>query len=380
MPHIAETGQSMPPHSPYSEDGEIDLNDLINDRQSSGNVVESPNASASSFGRALPLSSHLPAGVRPARRSGRRNRTSTSSTNTSEEDDERSARRVDKSHLSVHFYESKQQDEAESSTSDSSSFSSPVSFTTSIPHHSHLDEDQRSEMWYSEKELKETHRACSDTVRAMQEGQPVDEEECASRGLEYMTPTGFAFFSVCLEAVQMVLEEQERQREENPGEPLDPELIAESILGISRHRSRIAFLAGKKDERVVQAEAMSEQGHRSWGTLSHQDMPLVSPRSSWAKSKVGADGDQDFLEQLNDEPGKRATSPGPLRRNNSTGTLAGRRLRRNRSGPRRPSRTSSSSSASASADNNKGRDTSMSAIPAKKRSSAPSKLYSPGLS
>jgi hypothetical protein len=76
-----------------------------------------------------------------------------------------------------------------------------------------------------------------------------DDQETTTRGLEYMTVSGFDITASSLDAVKIILEEQKRQRD--AGEPYNAELFACAVGGISRHRGRIAHLAGMKDARGV---------------------------------------------------------------------------------------------------------------------------------
>ena len=100
-------------------------------------------------------------------------------------------------------------------------------------------------------------REATQTVVAMNHGVPLvdDDSEFTSRGLEYMTPDGFDITTSSLDVVKLVLEEQTRQRDEPEynGE-LDTDLLAATVGGVSRHRSRIAHLAAMKDARGVYGE------------------------------------------------------------------------------------------------------------------------------
>jgi hypothetical protein len=120
-----------------------------------------------------------------------------------------------------------------------------------IPHFKDMAVDERKQVWYSKKELQRTLNECKETVGRMEDGILLadDDKEITTRGLEYMTAMGFDTTASRWGAVKIVLEEQTRQRE--AGEPYDAELFSAAVSGISRHRGRIAHLAGMKDARGV---------------------------------------------------------------------------------------------------------------------------------
>ena len=116
-------------------------------------------------------------------------------------------------------------------------------------------EEDKLLVWYSSKEIQRSIDECKATVIAMQSGMPLmddDGDQVTSRGLEYMTADGFDITSSSLDSVKIVLEEQQRQKSE--GIFPDMELLACSVEGISKHRLRVAHLAGMKDARGVYGE------------------------------------------------------------------------------------------------------------------------------
>jgi hypothetical protein len=138
-----------------------------------------------------------------------------------------------------------------------------VSHVESIPNHDTLTPEQHVELWYDTAEVAKIHKECAETVRKMHHGEPLpddDDADTTSRGLEYMTPGGFDITASSREAVRAVLDEQARQKAD--GEEPDPELLADVSESVSRHRSRIAHLAGLKDQR---AAARSNAGEYSMG-------------------------------------------------------------------------------------------------------------------
>lgn len=120
----------------------------------------------------------------------------------------------------------------------------------SIPNREEIENKQQ--VWYSDEELRVTMTECMQTIAAMQGGIPFGENEIDSytcRGLEHFTSDGFQIANSSREAVQLVLQEQERQRQECGS--VDPNLLAAAIESVSRHRLRIAQLTGLKDERAA---------------------------------------------------------------------------------------------------------------------------------
>ena len=134
-----------------------------------------------------------------------------------------------------------------------------------IPYAAHdLSKEEFEAVWYSQAELRSTLTACRTTVAAILQGTLVkddDDEEYTTRGLEYMTTEGFDISQNIKEIVQLVLEEQTRQREE---ETPAPDSLADVLASASAHRSRIAHLIGLRDARSVHDTlAQRSSGHAS---------------------------------------------------------------------------------------------------------------------
>lgn len=123
-----------------------------------------------------------------------------------------------------------------------------------IPHVKEFDQETRSKVWFTHHELEETMKEATRTIIAVNDGVLFtdDDPDFTTRGLEYMTPTGFNIANSSQQAVTTVLQEQERQRNvPNFNGQLDDHLLADSIQAMSRHRQRIAHLAAMKDARTV---------------------------------------------------------------------------------------------------------------------------------
>jgi hypothetical protein len=131
-----------------------------------------------------------------------------------------------------------------------------------IPHFRQFSADEAANLWYSSQELNKIMTEAKETAIVMQEGLPLaeDDTEFTPRGLEYMTPDGFDITTSSLDAVTLVLEEQQRQRTNSE---YDVELIACAISSIARHRLRIAHLAAMKDARGVYGDGKFETDHRA---------------------------------------------------------------------------------------------------------------------
>jgi hypothetical protein len=148
-----------------------------------------------------------------------------------------------------------------------------LSFAAS--HRSHIvpnleDIDNKENLWVSDAERKETISECIRTVVDMQKGIPLkdDSDQFTTRGLEYMTPNGFDIATSSQKAIHVVLEEQKRQKKETG--KVDPELLASAIESFSRHRMRIAQLAGQKDERMATMTHDTKQD--SWSASNSKEL------------------------------------------------------------------------------------------------------------
>ena len=62
-------------------------------------------------------------------------------------------------------------------------------------------------IWFTQQEIDQTIKVCQDTVQCMQDGIPLADEdsEFTTRGLEYMTTSGFDIATSSLDAVKTVL-------------------------------------------------------------------------------------------------------------------------------------------------------------------------------
>ena len=143
-----------------------------------------------------------------------------------------------------------------------------------IPGLESFSSDHWVEIWYSPSELDQTHAECQETVRRMQNGEPVpdDDDEFTRRGLEYMTPSGFDIAKLTMDGVRLVLEEQARQRKEGISDSI---LIAEALAPLSKHRLRIANLAGMKDARGIPGASIWQ------GIRPPREARSPVPRASW---------------------------------------------------------------------------------------------------
>lgn len=143
-----------------------------------------------------------------------------------------------------------------------------------IPHFTELDEDARSQLWFTCHEMDQIMKEATQTIAAMNNSMFLhdDDPEFTIRGLEYMTSNGFDITTNSLETVRLVLEEQNRQRQapDYVGR-LDVEQIAESTRGISRHRLRIAHLAAMKDARTVYGQGNFKLDAQTISTGSKED-------------------------------------------------------------------------------------------------------------
>jgi hypothetical protein len=158
--------------------------------------------------------------------------------------------------------------------------------------------DAEASVWYSPAELEDTMRECRETVRQMRGGgvplSDGDDEgnQLSSRGLEYCTPDGFDITTSSHDVVKLILEEQQRQKENGV---VDPEMLAAAAGGISRHRSRIAHLAGMRDARVVYGS------DRQWTTAGNMGVPTrggsLNSKREPRRGRLGRSGSLGAMEE-----------------------------------------------------------------------------------
>lgn len=121
-----------------------------------------------------------------------------------------------------------------------------------VPNRCSLLKAQVKRVWYNRDEFKDIRQECYETIKMMQEGELVDEEEgFSARGLEYKTQAAYkARQRNKLEIRQVVFEEQQFQQE--VGMP-DPEWLAR----VSREQSRScvegALEMARRDEEAARA-------------------------------------------------------------------------------------------------------------------------------
>jgi hypothetical protein len=165
----------------------------------------------------------------------------------------------------------------------------------------------------------------------------VDEhEELTDRGLEFMSSVGFDISRNSRAAVQAVLQEQDRLRQEllvarNEREPetvssfvsalspSDPDRLSHVCRRTSAHRQRIAHLMGIRDARAVQDDDFNlnkSKNSNSSGSISSRLMGSYSMHSSSnSTSSSHASGSQSSSGK-HDSHGKTLQREGSLRRIN----------------------------------------------------------------
>lgn len=124
-----------------------------------------------------------------------------------------------------------------------------------------LNKTQIKRVWYSRDEFKDIRKECFDTIKVMQDGDIVDEDEgFCTLGLEYKTKANYkARQRNKSEVRQVVFEEQTFQRE---NEMPDPDWIAR----VSREQSRICVegaceTARKVEEEIKEYLGLSDRYH-----------------------------------------------------------------------------------------------------------------------
>jgi hypothetical protein len=112
-----------------------------------------------------------------------------------------------------------------------------------------LTQDEKECVWYTESDTKIILAMAKVTVKMMMKGEPCDDIDYCSRGLEGKTPTGSKRRQKNkLRVRKSLLEEQTIQREEGV---YDPEYLSQISIKYSAAVIEEAFQSGLRDERVV---------------------------------------------------------------------------------------------------------------------------------
>jgi len=126
--------------------------------------------------------------------------------------------------------------------------------------------EEREAVWYTEGDTKIILAMAKVTVKMMMKGEPCDDIDYCSRGLEGKTPTGSKRRQKNkLRVRKALLEEQEMQREEGV---MDPEYLAEVSRKYSEEVVAEAHNVALCDERNIQ----------DYLNLSHGDCSPMQPR------------------------------------------------------------------------------------------------------
>ena len=113
-----------------------------------------------------------------------------------------------------------------------------------------LSEEERENVWYTEGDTKIILAIAKVTVKMMMKGEPCDDMDYCSRGLEGKTPDGSKKRQKNkLRVRKALLEEQEIQREEGV---YDPEYLAQVCRKYSREVVTAAHSQALRDERDIQ--------------------------------------------------------------------------------------------------------------------------------
>jgi hypothetical protein len=129
-----------------------------------------------------------------------------------------------------------------------------------------LSEEEKETVWYTESDTKIVLAMAKVTVKMMMKGEPCDDVDYCSRGLEGKTPTGSKRRQKNkLRVRKALLEEQEIQREEGV---YDPEYLAQVSIKYSKDVLVDAQNVALRDEENVQ----------DYLNLSHGDCSPIQPR------------------------------------------------------------------------------------------------------
>lgn len=129
-----------------------------------------------------------------------------------------------------------------------------------------LSNDEKEAVWYTEGDTKIILAMAKVTVKMMMKGEPCDDIDYCSRGLEGKTPAGSKNRQKNkLRVRKALLEEQEIQREEGV---LDPEYLAQVSIKYSKDVIAEAHMVALNDERSIQ----------EYLSLTHGDCSPMQPR------------------------------------------------------------------------------------------------------
>jgi hypothetical protein len=113
-----------------------------------------------------------------------------------------------------------------------------------------LKEAEKECVWYTENDTKIILGMAKVTVKMMMKGEPCDDVDYCSRGLEGKTPTGSKRRQKNKQRVRKaLLEEQTIQREEGV---YDPEYLAQVSIKYSKTVIEEAYQSGLRDERAIE--------------------------------------------------------------------------------------------------------------------------------
>lgn len=134
-----------------------------------------------------------------------------------------------------------------------------------------LSDEEKEAVWYTESDTKIILAMAKVTVKMMMKGEPCDDVDYCSRGLEGKTPTGSKQRQKNkLKVRKALLLEQEMQREEGVH---DPEYLAQVSINYSKDVCAEAHNAAVRDEEDIREYLGS-------GVLSCRDCSPVQPHRS----------------------------------------------------------------------------------------------------
>lgn len=129
-----------------------------------------------------------------------------------------------------------------------------------------LSDDEKESVWYTEGDTKIILAMAKVTVKMMMKGEPCDDIDYCSRGLEGKTPAGSKRRQKNkLRVRKALLEEQEFQREEGV---VDTEYLAQVSMKHSKEVVAEAHAVALQDEQDIQ----------DYLNLSHGDCSPIQPR------------------------------------------------------------------------------------------------------
>jgi hypothetical protein len=172
------------------------------------------------------------------------------------------------------------------------SFARDVKEVGEVPSRSELSELEFRSTWYTKEDFKAMKRAFIPTLKKMAKNIPLSDDE-EPRGLEHSTPRGSrSRTDNRYQAMDTVLDEQERQWEQDRKDPL---YLAKLYRQSSAHCQMNAYLVAQKDAEYVQQILDDEMGSSEQKEASREPSVLNENERRIFGIETAANSDNESL-------------------------------------------------------------------------------------